>query len=260
MAVDCHAPFYYARNDRIYMEYLLIALLGGVLTVLAPCVLPLLPVIIGSSLVGSNPWRPYIVTGSLAFSVVLFSLLLKASTALLSVPDSFWKWLSGGIVIFFGLTLLFPHAWERLAVWFNLGGRSQGALQKSSERKGVLGMVLMGMALGPVFASCSPAYFLILGPVLQENWFWGIVNLMVYALGLSAVMLLIALTGRRFMPTLQAAADPHGWFKRVLGVLFLIIGAAIIAGYDKKVEAWIIGQGYFGVTEIEERLVDDLKP
>jgi len=220
---------------------------------------PLLPVIIGGSLTDKNPWRPVIITMSLALSVVLFSLLLKASAVLIDVPQDFWKWMSGGIVLFFGFTLLFPHAWEKISVKLNLGGTSQGALQKSSQRKGVIGMVFMGMALGPVFASCSPAYFLILGTVLQESWFWGIVNLFVYAFGLSAVMLLIALTGQRFMGGLKKAADPNGWFKKGLGVVFLIIGVGIILGYDKKFEAWIISQGYFGVTELEERLVENKK-
>lgn len=241
------------------MEYLLLSLLGGVLTILAPCVLPLLPVIIGGSLTDKNPWRPVVITGSLALSVVLFSLLLKASTALITIPPSTWKWLSGGIVLFFGLTLLFPHAWEVVSVKLNLGSKSQGALQKSSHRKGLLGMVLVGMALGPVFASCSPAYFLILGTVLQESWFWGVVNLIVYALGLSSVMLLVAITGQRFMGSLKKAADPKGLFKKILGGLFIIIGLGIIAGYDKKLEAWVIDQGYFGVTELEERLVEEAK-
>ena len=241
------------------MEYLLISLLGGVLTILAPCVLPLLPVIIGGSLTDRNPWRPVIITGSLALSVVLFSLMLKASTAFINIPPSAWKWLSGGIVLFFGFTLLFPHAWEKISIKLNLGGASQGVLQKSSQRKGLIGMIFMGMALGPVFASCSPAYFLILGTVLQESWFWGIVNLIVYAVGLSAVMLLIALTGQKFMGSLKKAADPKGWFKKSLGVIFIILGLGIIAGYDKKFEAWIISQGYFGVTEFEERLVENAK-
>lgn len=219
------------------MQYLLLSLLGGVLTVLAPCVLPLLPVIIGGSLTDKNPWRPVVITTSLALSVVIFSLALKVSTALISMPPSFWKWLSGGIVLFFGLTLLFPQAWEVVSVRLRLGRSSQGALQKSSQRKGWLGMILMGMALGPVFASCSPAYFLILGTVLQESWFWGIINLMVYAFGLSFVMLLIALTGQKFMGSLKKAADPKSVFKKILGVLFIVIGVGIILGYDKKVEA-----------------------
>jgi cytochrome c biogenesis protein CcdA len=241
------------------MEYLPLSLLGGVLTILAPCVLPLLPVIIGGSLTDKNPWRPFVITGSLALSVVLFSLILKASTALINIPPDFWKWLSGGIVLFFGFTLLFPRAWETVTVKLKLGSKSQGVLQVSSQRKGLLGMVLMGMALGPVFASCSPAYFLILGTVLQESWFWGVINLVVYALGLSAVMLLIALTGQKFMGSLKKAADPKGVFKKVLGALFIIIGIGIIAGYDKKFEAWIISQGYFGVTALEERLVENVK-
>lgn len=241
------------------MEYLLLSLLGGVLTILAPCVLPLLPVIIGGSLTDKNPIRPYVITGALALSIVLFSLILKASTALIGVSPEVWKWLSGGIVLFFGLTLLFPHQWERFSVKFKLGNQSQNALEKSSHRKGLFGMILMGMALGPVFASCSPAYFLILGTVLKESWFWGIVNLAVYALGLSVIMLLIALTGKKFMGSLKKAADPKGFFKKFLGALFIIIGIGIIAGYDKKFEAWIINQGYFGVTSLEEQLVDKAK-
>ncbi|NCP67058.1 cytochrome C biogenesis protein [bacterium] len=241
------------------MEYLGLSLLGGILTILAPCVLPLLPVIIGGSLADKNPWRPYVITGSLALSVVLFSIILKASTALINVPPNVWKWLSGGIVVFFGLTLLFPHAWELITTKFKLGNKSQEVLAHSSHRKGLLGMVFMGMALGPVFASCSPAYFLILGTVLKESWFWGIINLIVYAIGLSFIMLLIALTGQKFMGSLKKAADPKGLFKKFLGAIFLIIGIGIIAGYDKKLEAWIISQGYFGVTALEENLVKNLK-
>lgn len=241
------------------MEYLFLSLLGGVLTILAPCVLPLLPVIIGGSLADKNPVRPYIITGSLAFSIVLFSLILKVSTVLIRVPPDFWKWLSGGIILFFGLTLLFPHAWEWLSVKFKFGNQSQKVLEKSSHRQGWFGMVLIGMALGPVFASCSPAYFLILGTVLQASWFWGMINLVVYAFGLSFVMLLIALTGQRFMGSLKKAADPKGVVKKLLGVLFMVIGIGIIAGYDKKFEAWIINQGYFGVTELEEHWVEQAR-
>ncbi len=242
------------------MEYLWLSFLAGVLTILAPCVLPLLPVIIGGSLTDKNPYRPLIITLSLAASIVLFTLVLKASTVFIDIPQSFWKWFSGGIVLFFGCTLLFPASWEKLSVKANLGGRSQSLLGKSSQKKGVLGMILMGAALGPVFASCSPTYFLILGTVLPQSFFWGFINLIVYALGLALVMFFIAITGQRFMGNLKAAANPHGGFKKGLGILFCIIGVGIIFGYDKKLEAWIIDQGYFGITEFEERLVDEKAP
>lgn len=239
------------------MEYIPLSFLAGILTILAPCVLPLLPIIIGGSLTDKNPWRPFIITVSLAVSIVLFTLALKVSTAFIDIPQSFWKWFSGGIVLLFAITLLFPTFWEKLATGLRLGNASQGWLSKSGQKKGVLGMILIGAALGPVFASCSPTYFLILGTVLPQNFFVGLVNLLVYAGGLSLMMFAIAYTGQRFMSKLKVAADPHGWFKKGLGILFLIIGLGIINGYDKKFEAWVVQQGWTGITELEEQLIDN---
>ena len=179
------------------MEYLWLSFLAGVLTILAPCVLPLLPIIIGGSLADKNPLRPLIITLSLAGSIILFTLLLKVSTALIEIPPAAWKGLSGGIIIIFGITLLFPNAWERVSAKLNFGGSSQTLLQKSGQHKGYLGMIFVGMALGPVFAACSPAYFLILSTVLPQSFFWGFINLCVYALGLGLVMFLVAFTGQQ---------------------------------------------------------------
>src|SRR5664279_2944506 len=69
-----------------------VSLVAGLLTVLAPCVLPLLPVILGGSVVrdGHDRWRPYMITGSLVASLVLFTLLLKASTALIGIDPRVW--------------------------------------------------------------------------------------------------------------------------------------------------------------------------
>lgn len=77
-----------------------ISFVAGVLTILAPCVLPVLPVILAGSLSEKKKWYPYVVTFSLAFSIVLFTLLLKVSTLFIDIPPSFWKNFSGMILIF----------------------------------------------------------------------------------------------------------------------------------------------------------------
>ena len=74
---------------------------AGMLTILAPCILTLLPVIIGSTASSKDPSKPFIVTASLGVSIVIFTLLLKASTIFISVPPYFWNYLSGGIVLLF---------------------------------------------------------------------------------------------------------------------------------------------------------------
>jgi ABC-type lipoprotein release transport system permease subunit len=59
------------------------------------------------------------------------------------------------------------------------------------------------------------------------------------------------------MKFMNIAANPKGWFKKSLGILFLIVGLAIIFGFDKKFESYILDQGYFGLTEIEEKLIEN---
>ncbi len=93
------------------MTLLLGALVAGVLTTLAPCVLPLLPVIVGGAVPApgeAKPWRrALVVTAALGASVVVFTLLLKATTALLSIPATVWATISGGLLILLGLTAAF---------------------------------------------------------------------------------------------------------------------------------------------------------
>ncbi len=92
-----------------------VAFLAGILTILAPCVLPILPVVVAGSAGEGRQGRPAVVAASLAISVVLFTVLLKVSTLFINVPPSFWTSVSGGIVLFLGLTYLFPDAWARIA-------------------------------------------------------------------------------------------------------------------------------------------------
>lgn len=227
------------------MELLVVSFIAGVLTVLAPCILPLLPVIVGgSALAGQKDWRrPVIITASLAVSVIVFTLLLKASTSLLMIPPYIWQILSGGIVLLFGLSLLFETAWAKLAVKFNLG--SNKLLGKAAQKQGWLGAVLVGLALGPVFSSCSPTYALIVAGVLPASFAEGLIYLIAYAVGLSAVLLLIGLLGQQAVHKLGWASNPHGWFKRTLAIIFILVGLAVIFGVDKAVQTYVVQNGWY---------------
>jgi len=81
------------------MTLLLASFLAGILTILAPCVLPVLPVVLAGSLGEKQKWYPYLVILSLAVSIVLFTLVLKVSTIFIDIPQNFWKYLSGGILM-----------------------------------------------------------------------------------------------------------------------------------------------------------------
>lgn len=239
------------------MTFLLLSFFAGLLTVLAPCVLPLLPVIIGSSVGARSRFTPYIVIGALALSILLFTFLLKASTALITIPPQFWAYVSGTILTGFGLTLLWPKLWSSLSFIRRSTKEANQLVGRGHQQKTIWGDILVGAALGPVFSTCSPTYLVILATILPASFLLGTVYLLAYLAGLVLVLVLIALLGQRLTARLQFLSDSRGWFKRTLGLVFILIGLAIAFGFDKKLEIWVLDSGTFDITRFEARLLKE---
>lgn len=232
----------------------LLSLLAGGLTVLAPCVLPFLPVIVGGSLSGERR-RPYLIAGSLVVSLIASTLLLKASTILIKVDPMVWTTVSGGIVILLGLSMLFPAAWAKVSNVLHLDHGSHTLLDKAkSHKSGSLSAILTGVALGPVFSSCSPIYAWVIASVLPASPAAGVVYLGLYCLGVAAALLGISLAGRKVINRLKWAANPRGTFQRVIAILFILVGLFIATGVDKKVQTWAVAN-LPSTGALEEKLV-----
>jgi len=220
-------------------------------------------VIVGGSLTGdgkdAQKKKVLTIVISLGLSVIAFTLLLKVSTLFIAVPEYVWKWISGGIIIGLGFITVFPTLWE--GKWLaKISAKSNILLGKGAQKKSFWGDVIMGAALGPVFSTCSPTYFIVLATVLPVQPVVGIVYLLAYAIGLCLSLFVIAFVGQRIMTKLNVAADPKGWVKRSLGILFLIVGIAIIFGLDKKLETIIVNANIFDVTKIEQKLLEFTEP
>ncbi len=241
------------------MVLLILSFVAGVLTVLAPCILPLLPVIVGGSIGAagdqSSKRKVLVIVASLGASVVLFTLLLKASTAFITIPPFVWTWISGGIVLVFGVTLVFPALWEKLPFLAKLSIGSNRLLTAGYQKKNFWGDALIGAALGPVFSTCSPTYFIVLATVLPEQPLLGFIYLIAYATGLCLMLLLVGLLGQRFADRLGFAADPRGLFKRVLGVIFIAVGIVILTGADKQIQIKLLDAGIYDITKVEQWLL-----
>jgi len=136
---------------------------------------------------------------------------------------------------------------------------ANAALGAGHQKKSFWGDVTIGAALGPVFSTCSPTYFVILATVLPASFWLGTVYLLAYILGLVFVLVLIALLGQRLIAKLQFAAAGHSLFKRSLGLIFIIIGLMIFSGLDKDFEAWLLTKNWFDITRVEERLLDNVQ-
>jgi len=269
------------------MLALLGALVAGALTTLAPCVLPLLPVIVGgaaaSDLAGSTAgstagaaaggaasptvrtqvrWvtrnrRALVITASLGASITLFTLILKVTTALLVIDPRTWSILSGVILVLLGIAGAFPDLWERLSAALSLQGRSDARLRAARARGGLAGDILTGAALGPVFSSCSPLYAYVVVTVLPARFGYGLTLLAAYVLGLCVTLLAIALLGRRLIARLGWAADPHGRFRRILGLVFILVGIGIALGWDRSLQTWILEHSPIAPWELDSGFIPE---
>lgn len=223
---------------------------------LAPCILPLLPVIVGGSLTDGkvHVQKALTIVIALCISVIAFTLILKVSTAFITIPEYVWKIVSGGIVTLLGLITLFPTLWETKLL-ARLSTKSNILLGKGDQKKSFWGDIIVGAALGPVFSTCSPTYFIVLATVLPVKPLLGLIYLLSYTLGLGISLLVVTFVGQKVVAKLNVVADSRGIFKRVLGVLFILVGIAIFTGFDKKLQVGILESGFFDVTKIEQRLL-----
>lgn len=238
------------------MTLFVVALISGMLTVLAPCVLPILPVVLGATALRRHPYTPYIVILSLSLSVVLFTVLLKATTLFIVIPPTMWLWFSGAILALFGLSLLIPSLWTRMPYIGSLEQVLFRLVGKGTSEHSFLGPVLIGVALGPIFSTCSPTYFVILSAVLPVSFALGLFYISVYTFGLALMLMLIVYVGERYMRTFVRLADPQGMFKRTLGILFILLGVGIALGFMARFEVWLLGHLPFDVTLVEQALLE----
>ena len=244
------------------MILLALSFIAGVLTILAPCTLPILPLMVGSSIVGggesktTNIRKAMTIAASLGISIVAFTFILKVSTAFIYIPEVTWSIVAGLIISIFGLVTVFPILWEKIPLVSKMNIGSNRVLGAGYQKKSFWGDVIIGAALGPVFSTCSPTYFVILATVLPQSFLTGFVYLVAYALGLSLMVLLVAFLGQKLVSKLGSLSNPNGWFKKTLGVIFLIIGVSIIFGFEKVAETKLLDSGIFDVTKVEQILLN----
>lgn len=244
------------------MTFFIISVLAGIFTVVAPCILPLLPVVIGASEEGVRgiSKRATVVIGSLSVSVILFTLLLKATTLFISIPQSFWSIFSGLVIVLVGVAIVFPSLWGRVPYINTLSLVSNKVVGAGYKKQNYKGDMLIGLALGPVFTTCSPTYLFIIATVLPATFAIGFLYLVGFTFGLATSLLLIAYFGQYIVNKVTAHMQTTGTIKKVFGALIILVGIAVLTGYDKKIETLILDSGYGATIKLEDSLVERFAP
>ncbi|HUN37762.1 MAG TPA: cytochrome c biogenesis protein CcdA [Trebonia sp.] len=210
------------------MTLILIGLVGGVITGLSPCVLPVLPVVFlggagSDAKAGGEPSRrrPYLVVAGLTLSFAVFTLFGSLILASLHLPGDAIRWLGLGLLVLVGLGLLVPplgHLIER--PFYRFPQRITGT--------GGNGFVL-GIALGAVFVPCA-------GPVLAAITVAGATGhvgvrtiglTLGFAAGTAIPLLVFALAGRGISQRLGAFRRHQGAFRAVSGAAMIVLAVAL---------------------------------
>ena len=220
------------------MWLLVLAYLGGVLTIVSPCILPVLPFVF------ARTGQPFIKSGLPLLAGMAVTFALVASLAAVGggwvvQVNQYGRWLALLFVALFGLTLLLPRVAERLTrPLVSAGSRlSQAAGQDNRPRPGA--SFLIGVATGLLWAPCAgPILGLILtGAALQGASIATTLLLLAYAAGAATSLAAALLLGGKVFALMKRSIGTGEWIRRGLGALMLAGVAAIALGLDTGVLA-----------------------
>lgn len=220
--------------------------LAGILSVLAPCVLPMIPILLWGWIIWDKR-KPLRIIWSAMLCIFLFTYLLKISTAFIDIPLSTWSWLSWTIIWLYGLVLVFPALWDRVVTLIrSIGSRNDAVADGYNPSlhnkwwQSVWWDVLLWASLWPIFATCSPTYALLLGAVLPVSTSLAILWILAYMIWFGGFLYILVLWGRQLIKRFHVVANSNGWFKKILGIILFIIWICIATGYIKTIEANLI--------------------
>ena len=234
---------------------LLLAFAAGSLSILSPCVLPLIPVVLGTAS-SEGRWGPVSLAAGLVLSFVTLGLFVSLVGFSIGLDGRFFRSISSVMLISVGLLLAIPLLQSRFArgagpvgnwVQNNFGGASG---------HGLAGQFGIGILLGAVWSPC-------VGPTLgaasllasQGHDLVQVASTMlVFGLGVAVPLTFLGLMSREFLMRWKVGMYRTGTtMKSALGILFILTGALIITGNDKQIEAAIVNGSPPWLTELTTR-------
>jgi cytochrome c biogenesis protein CcdA/thiol-disulfide isomerase/thioredoxin len=237
------------------MTLLVLAYLGGILTILSPCVLPVLPFVFARA---GRPFAssilPMLVGMALTFALV--ATLAAVGGGWVVQANQYGRIAAMVLLAGFGILLLWPSLAEHVTKpLVALGNRLSQSADAGGERGSVIGSALLGVAVGFLWAPCAgPILGLILtGAALQGANAHTSLLLLTYAAGAATSLALALLVGGRVFQILKRSLGAGEWVRRGLGVLVLAAVVAIALGLDTGLLTQV---SLAGPARIEQVLLD----
>ncbi|PZW63284.1 cytochrome c biogenesis protein CcdA [Pseudomonas sp. URMO17WK12:I6] len=229
----------------------LIAFLGGILTVLSPCILPVVPFLFAG--VKRTRTSILLTLGGMALTFALISSLAVVSSDWVIQANNTGRHVALIVMVLFALSLISARIGGWLARPFVLlGNRLDPNTRKMS---GPLGSVMIGVATGLLWAPCAgPILGVILtGAMLQGANAQTSLLLVAYGLGSALSLGTLIFAGRGLVNRLKPSIPVTGWLRRGAGAGVLVAAAVIATGTDNRLLA---GTSSEGVTTVEQQVLE----
>ncbi|KGU83076.1 cytochrome c biogenesis protein DipZ [Pseudomonas mediterranea] len=220
---------------------LLIAFLGGILTILSPCILPVVPFLFARA--NRTAGSMLLTLGGMVLTFALVSSLAVVSSDWVLRASSVGRQVALGVMVLFALSLIF----SRVGIWLarplvSLGNRVDAG---AGRLGGPLASVLIGVATGLLWAPCAgPILGVILtGAMLQGASAGTSLLLLAYGLGSALSLGTLIFAGRGLAARLKLSLPVTAWLRRGSGVVVLLAAVAIATGADDRLLASTSSQG-----------------
>lgn len=224
------------------MASIFLAYIAGVVTLLNPCVLPLLPIIIGGAF-QENKKAPLALTLGLCLSFTFFGTFILVFGFSLGIDQTSMRHLGALLLLLFGLVLLVPKLhmiFSRLMAPMAAGGQN---IMGQVSGSGLTGQFLVGALLGLVWSPCvGPTLGVAIAAASQgENLLQSMGIFFIFSLGISTSLLAFAYGSRASLQSRKNQFQNLAkWAKPALGGLLILVSLMILSGVDKILETWIL--------------------
>ncbi len=230
------------RQTGEYMMELIFGYLAGLLTLINPCVLPVLPIVLGSA-VQANRHGPLALAAGMGVSFVALGLFVAVAGRAIGLTPELLSQIGAVLMIGFGVILLVP----RFANGFEMATAGFAARADTRlddvDQSGLRGQFLGGILLGAIWSPC-------VGPTLGgaislasqgQSILWSGLIMTSFALGIGSIIVALGygtrgviLRRQASMRRIASAAKP------IMGAIFLLVGLMIIFKFNQVIERWLL--------------------
>ena len=218
-----------------------VAFIAGLFTILAPCIWPLLPIVLADVTQSNSKRRPLGITAGVAISYAFFTLAISALESSFGLNPNVLRKLAVVVLLVVGLSMVVPALSRRMEASISRFSGKFGGMGRN-QRSDFGGGFLTGVALGIVWTPCS-------GPILasvavlagtNKISFETVIVTLFYVAGVSIPLFGFALGGQKLLSRSRRLSKHTGRNQIATGLVMIITAVGIYTNYDKTIEAKLL--------------------